>query len=83
MRMRWWTRWQGTGLAKAALDVFSVEPIPQGHPILKLDNVTLTPHRAGNCSNLAAISLDIIVEDIERYFRGEPLAHARLEENTA
>lgn len=61
----------------AGLDVFSVEPIPQGHPILGLDNVTLTPHRAGNCSNLAAISLDIIVEDIERYFRGEPLAHAK------
>ena len=61
----------------AGLDVFSVEPIPQGHPILGLDNVTLTPHRAGNCSNLAAISLDIIVEDIERYFKGEPLAHAK------
>lgn len=61
----------------AGLDVFSVEPIPQGHPILSLDNVTLTPHRAGNCSNLAAISLDIIVSDIERYFKGEKLAHAK------
>lgn len=61
----------------AGLDVFSVEPIPADHPILKLDNVTLTPHRAGNCSNLAAISLDIIVSDVERYFRGEPLAHAK------
>ena len=67
----------GHRIGGAALDVFSVEPIPQGHPILKLDNVTLTPHRAGNCSNLAAISLDIIVEDIERYFRGEPLAHGK------
>ena len=61
----------------AALDVFSVEPIPEGHPILGLDNVTLTPHRAGNCSNLAAISLDIIVDDIERYLKGEELAHAK------
>lgn len=61
----------------AALDVFSVEPIPEGHPILELDNVTLTPHRAGNCSNLAAISLDIIVEDIERYLKGEALLHSK------
>lgn len=61
----------------AALDVFSVEPIPEGHPILALDNVTLTPHRAGNCSNLAAISLDIVVEEIERYFKGKPLTHAK------
>ncbi len=61
----------------AGLDVFSVEPIPAGHPILRLDNVTLTPHRAGNCSNLAAISLDIIVADVERLLRGEALAHPK------
>lgn len=61
----------------AGLDVFSVEPIPEGHPILGLDNVTLTPHRAGNCSNLAAISLDIIVDDVERLLRGEALAHPK------
>lgn len=61
----------------AGLDVFSVEPIPADHVILTLDNVTLTPHRAGNCSNLAAISLDIIVDDVERYFKGEALAHGK------
>lgn len=61
----------------AGLDVFSVEPIPANHPILTCDNVTLTPHRAGNCSNLAAISLDILVNDLELYLKGGKMAHTK------
>jgi D-3-phosphoglycerate dehydrogenase len=33
-------------LAGAALDVFSPEPIPAGHPILSMENVILAPHIA-------------------------------------
>jgi len=33
-------------IAGAALDVFSPEPIPPGHPILRLENVILAPHIA-------------------------------------
>jgi D-3-phosphoglycerate dehydrogenase len=32
----------------AALDVFDNEPLPAGHPLLQLDNVTLAPHLAGS-----------------------------------
>lgn len=34
---------QGT-IAGAGLDVFATEPIPDGHPLLELDNVVLSPH---------------------------------------
>lgn len=32
----------------AALDVFWDEPVPAGDPLLELDNLTMTPHTAGN-----------------------------------
>lgn len=32
----------------AALDVFDNEPLPEGHPFLTLDNVTITSHMAGS-----------------------------------
>jgi D-3-phosphoglycerate dehydrogenase len=31
-------------VAGAALDVFETEPTPEGHAILALDNVSVTPH---------------------------------------
>ncbi|MCD8139604.1 MAG: hypothetical protein LUE17_07485 [Planctomycetaceae bacterium] len=38
---------QNGTLMGAALDVFDQEPLPDSHPFLTLDNVTLAPHMAG------------------------------------
>ena len=39
---------QNRTIGGAALDVFWEEPIPAGDPLLELDNLTMTPHNAGN-----------------------------------
>ena len=39
---------QSRAIGGAALDVYWEEPIPEGDPLLSLDNLTMTPHNAGN-----------------------------------
>ncbi len=57
----------------AALDVYWQEPIPRDHPLLTMDNVTLTPHRAGMTSDVVPNTLNIVAEELKRYVSGEPL----------
>lgn len=61
----------------AALDVFAKEPLPKDHPLLFLDNVTLTPHLAGTTSNVGSNSIAVILKDLDHYFKGEPLVNRR------
>lgn len=39
---------QTNRLGGAALDVFEVEPLPSGSPLMKIDNVLLAPHNANS-----------------------------------
>lgn len=39
---------QTNRLGGAALDVFEVEPLPSGSPLMKMDNVLLAPHNANS-----------------------------------
>ena len=55
----------------AAIDVFDEEPLPEGHPFLKLPNVTLTPHSAGTNVDAFSNSVDIIRAQFEQLLRGE------------
>ncbi len=55
----------------AAIDVFDVEPLPDNHPLLKLDNVTLTPHIAGSTADAFRNSPKRMAEHLTQMLRGE------------
>lgn len=58
-------------IAGAGLDVFEEEPIPANHPLLQLDNVTLTTHIAGTTTEALTRSPELLVEQIGRLSNGE------------
>ena len=60
-------------LRGAMLETFAVEPPPEDWPLLKLPNVTLTPHIAGASVKTVTYAAGLIAEDVRRYLAGEPL----------
>jgi phosphoglycerate dehydrogenase-like enzyme len=62
-------------IAGAALDVFWEEPLPADHALLRLDNATITPHVAGAADDVKEHHAAMILEDLERWQRGERPLH--------
>jgi phosphoglycerate dehydrogenase-like enzyme len=60
------------------LDVVVPEPLPADHPLRGAKNLLLTPHVAGNMTlpYTQQKSVSMFLEDLDRFVRGEPLAHA-------
>jgi D-3-phosphoglycerate dehydrogenase len=59
-------------VAGAAIDVFVKEPMPQDHPLLKLDNVVLTPHLGAQTDEAqTAVSVDAAAAIIAYLKSGE------------
>lgn len=67
----------------AVLDVTWPEPPEAGSPLYTLPNVALTPHIAGALDRECWRMGRTMVEELERYIRGEPLRHAITREQFA
>lgn len=59
-------------IAGAAVDVFSVEPLPVDHPFRTLDNMVITPHLGYVSVDALRAHYSQMVETIDAWFRGEP-----------
>lgn len=59
-------------IAGAGLDVFEVEPLPEGHPLTRLENVVLTPHSAGVTPEALEAGLQLSVENVWNFLNGRP-----------
>lgn len=61
-------------LSGAVLDVFTPEPIPQGHRLWTTRNLIITPHiSADDPATYNAASLDIFLENLRAWQAGRPL----------
>ena len=57
----------------AALDVTEPEPLPREHPLLKLDNVTLTPHLGSATVETRRRMAELSIENLFAGLEGKPL----------
>lgn len=60
-------------IAKAVIDVFDTEPLPESSPLWSVKNVYLTPHMAGNIVTDKA--LEIFQDNYRRFCAGEELQY--------
>lgn len=56
----------------AGLDVFEIEPVLKDNPILKLDNVIVTPHAAGKTAESYPRRAKFSFDNMERVLSGKP-----------
>jgi phosphoglycerate dehydrogenase-like enzyme len=62
-------------IAKASLDTVDPEPLPAGHWLYTHPNVLLTAHISWYTPELLEAAFDILLENIGRFERGDPLLH--------
>jgi phosphoglycerate dehydrogenase-like enzyme len=58
-------------IAAAGLDVTHEEPLASSSPLWTLPNVLITPHTAGETQRYEDAVIDILLENLERLWRGE------------
>jgi phosphoglycerate dehydrogenase-like enzyme len=63
---------QSRRIAMAGLDVYRMEPLPESRPLRKLDNGGLLPHLGGGSNRCWDIDIPACLENIYRFFKGDP-----------
>jgi phosphoglycerate dehydrogenase-like enzyme len=58
-------------IAAAGLDVTREEPLPAASPLWLMPNVLITPHTAGETQRYEDAVIDILLENLDRLWRGE------------
>src|SRR5262245_32021602 len=61
----------GRRIAAAGIDCTVEEPLPAASPLWALDNALVTPHTAGETRRYEDNVIDILLENLERIWRGE------------
>lgn len=64
---------EGKRIGGAGLDVVPQEPLPEDHPLWKMENVVITPHTAGGSPNRDGRCVALFCENLRRYLDGRPL----------
>jgi phosphoglycerate dehydrogenase-like enzyme len=60
-------------IAGAALDVFEEEPLPADSPLWDMENVIISPHVSGLSQHLPEETLNLFIENLNRYLAELPL----------
>jgi phosphoglycerate dehydrogenase-like enzyme len=66
---------QSGALRGAGLDVFTVEPVPAGHPFWTMPNVLLSPHCADRVEGFLIPAIESFMENLKRFLSGLPLSN--------
>jgi D-3-phosphoglycerate dehydrogenase len=66
---------QSGKIAAAGLDHFEGEQLPEGHPLIGMSNVVLTPHIGGATYNTEENHSRMIADDLARLLAGERPVH--------
>ena len=62
-------------IAAAGLDVTSPEPLPRDHPLLKLPNLTISPHTGTATLHARRKMVQLIIDNILCGLQGKPLVY--------
>jgi D-2-hydroxyacid dehydrogenase (NADP+) len=62
-------------IAGAGLDAFIREPLPDDNPLWRMPNVLITPHTAAFGDDYWKPAVDLFLDNLQRFTRGEPLVN--------